>query len=536
VIVIMDGAPTPPRPLDLVHGTFSADPPWLVNPDDMPWRRGLDDVRNRVQRSVPRLIAPRRVPPGRRVVRTVWSLGTAVGGWWAWGRRRGGSASKADLSRRVRLAMEHLGPTYIKLAQIISAGEGLFPAELTDEMKKCRDRVAPEPFETVLGTLRRELGRDPFEVFAHIDPEATAAASVAQVHTARLHSGEDVVVKVQRATVGQRVGDDLRVLAWLAPHLVGRIPVAALANPPALVEMFAHTISEELDFRLEAENLLDVARVLRELEQDDWVIPRPHPVLVSPRMLVMEQVGGFAFEDVAGMTGAGVDTHAVVRNVMIAFLESATLHGIFHGDFHGGNLFVQPDGKVALLDFGITARMTELERGAFLRLMVGGTTNNIAMQMAAMRDLGALPPDTDLDAVIADLGLAEPVVDPTTLSQEELLAEVQRITRALLAYGARMPKVLMLFVKNMMFLSSMIEHLAPDIDVISEVQLIGVRFAIEHGQRIASESGLSLDAADVDMTGFKASLGLEAETETITYAQLRRRRELILRRMGGADD
>jgi ubiquinone biosynthesis protein len=252
-------------------------------------------------------------------------------------------------------------------------------------------------------------------------------------------------------------------------------------------------------------------------------------------MLVMERVEGFAFEDVAGMKGAGVDTHQVVRNVMVAFLESATLHGLFHGDFHGGNLFVQPDGKVALLDFGITARMSDDERIAFLRLLVGGTTNDIRSQLEAMRDLGALPPDTDIRAVIADLGFDRPVVDPTTLTQEELLEEVQRITKALLAYGARMPKVLMLFVKNLIYLSSMIEHLAPDIDMIREVQLIGMRFAIEHGSRIAAESGMTLRASDIDTTGFKASLGLDSDVDTITYAELRRRRELILKRMGGRD-
>lgn len=524
---------TEPLPLDLRHGTFSTDPPWLVDPDAMPWRAGLDGVRRQVEATVPKLVAPRRLPPGRRVGRTLWALGRAVGGWRLFGRSRGGSASKADLSRRLRLAIEDLGPTYVKLAQILSAGEGLFPDELVAEMKRCRDRVTPEPFENVLSTLRAELGRDPAEVFAHIDPDALAAASVAQVHRARLRTGQDVVIKVQRSTVGERVGDDLRVLAWLAPYLVGRIPVASLANPPALVELFARTISEELDFRLEAMNLLDVARVLRQLDQTDWVIPRPHPDLVSPRMLVMERVEGFALEDVAGMREAGIDTHRVVRNVMVAFLESATLYGLFHGDFHGGNLFVQDDGRVALLDFGITARMTDLERTAFLRLLVGGTTNDLRVQMEAMRDLGALPPDTDVAAVIGELGLDGPVVDPTTLTQEQLLDEVQRMTRALLAYGARMPKVLMLFVKNMIFLSSMIEHLAPDLDIIAEVQQIGMRFAIEHGSRIAAESGLTLGTDDVDVRGFKASLGLEPDVDTITYAELRRRRELILKRMGG---
>ncbi len=102
-------------------------------------------------------------------------------------------------------------------------------------------------------------------------------------------------------------------MAWIAPHLVGRIPVAALANPPALVELFAETIMEELDFRLEAANMLDVARVLHDLGQDGYVVPRPHPELVTERVLVMERFSGFNFDDVAGMRGAGIDTEAVIR-------------------------------------------------------------------------------------------------------------------------------------------------------------------------------------------------------------------------------
>ena len=110
-------------------------------------------------------------------------------------------------------------------------------------------------------------------------------------------------------------------MAWLAPHLVGRIPVAALANPPALVELFAETIMEELDFRLEAENMLDIAMTFAALDQRDFVVPRPHPTLVTRRMLVMERLDGFNFGDVDGMHAAGIDTEAVVRAGMIGFLE-----------------------------------------------------------------------------------------------------------------------------------------------------------------------------------------------------------------------
>lgn len=522
------------QPLDAAQGTFSDSPPWLIDPERLQWRSDLTRVRRETRQAVPRLTeSPKRPPLGRLLV-TVRHLGAALGVWWLLERRRDKSERRSALSIRLRRAIERLGPTYVKLAQIISAGEGLFPDELVTEFAKCRDRVTPEAFELVEATLRRELGRDPSEVFAHIDREPIAAASIAQVHRARLHTGEEVVVKVQRSTVGALVGKDLKVLAWLAPKMVGRIPVAALANPPALVELFAETITEELDFRLEAENLLDVARVLRELGQTDWVVPRPHPDLVSPRMLVMECVEGFAFHDVVGMHDAGVDTHAVVRNVMVAFLESCTLHGVFHGDFHGGNLFVQPDGRVALLDFGITGRMDERQRRAFVRLLMTASVNDVRGQLQAMTELGALPLDADLDRVISDLGLDGPVVDPTKLSQEELLQEMQRVVKALLGYGARMPKVLMLFVKNMIFLSSMIGHLAPDIDLIGEVQHIALHFAMSHGEQLAVDSGMAvMNPEEIDLEGFKASLGVEADVESLTWSELRQRRELIVKRMGG---
>ena len=396
----------------------------------------------------------------------------AVGPWLV--RKRRGrfaspEASRADISLRLRKAAEDLGPTYIKLGQIISSGEGLFPEELVREFKLCRDQVRPEPFHLVRDVVEADLGATLEATFEWFDREPLAAASIAQVHAARLRTGEPVVVKVQRPSVATLVRKDLRAMAWLAPHLVGRIPIAALANPPALVELFAETITEELDFRLEAENMLDVARVLADLGQRGYVIPRPHPTLVTRRVLVMERLEGFAFDDVDAMKAAGIDTTAVVRTGMIAFMEGAMIHGVFHGDLHGGNLFVMRDGRTALLDFGIVGRLTGQRRLAFLRLMLGATTNDVKGQLAALRDLGALPPDTDLRAVIADLGLDRPAVDPTTLTADELVKEVQRIVRALLGYGARMPKELMLYVKNLVFLDGAIARLAPDLDLLGEI-------------------------------------------------------------------
>ena len=339
------------------------------------------------------------------------------------------------------------------------------------------------------------------------------------------------MVKVQRPAVSTLVRKDLRVMAWLAPHLVGRIPVAALANPPALVELFAETIVEELDFRMEAANMLDVAAMLHELDQHRYVVPRPHPTLVTRRVLVMERVYGFNFDDVAGMKHAGIDTEDVVRTAMIAFMEGAIVKGIFHGDLHGGNLFVMADGRTALLDYGIVGRLSDARRNAFLRLMLGATGNDVRTQMAALRDLGALPMDTDLEAVIKDLRLEDEVIDPTTLSGEEMVKEVQRVVKALLGYGAKLPKELMLYVKNMVFLDGAIARLAPDLDILAEVTNISMVFAQKHGERLGRELGVDPNAVGFDLDGVRAGFGLTPDVEGITYRELQQRRELIQKRM-----
>jgi ubiquinone biosynthesis protein len=336
---------------------------------------------------------------------------------------------------------------------------------------------------------------------------------------------------VQREQVSELVRRDLRVMAWIAPFMIGRIKVAALANPPALVELFAETIVEELDFRMEASNMIDVSMMLHDLNQEAYIVPRPHPTLVKRRVLVMERLQGFNFDDVEGMQAAGIDTEQVIKAGMISFMEGALIHGIFHGDLHGGNLFVLSDGRTALLDFGIVGRLTTKRRLAFMRLMLGATTNDLHSQVSALRDLGALPSDTDIDAVIRDLGLDEPTIDPTSLDGEELVAEVQRIVKALLAYGAKLPKELMLYVKNMVFLDGAIARLAPNLDIIGALTNISMTFMQRHGARLSEELGVDMSTIEVDMGSLKAGLGVDESTESMTYRQLQERRNLIQKRM-----
>jgi len=525
---------TPAHSGDLVWGAFSSTAPWQVPEANITWTTTAIALRQQAQAEVPKLTKSRRLPPLTRMGVVVIVFVIALVPWYI--RKRRGSfssdvASRANVSLRLRRAVEKLGATYIKLGQIISSGEGLFPAELVDEFKRCRDQVPAETFASVQLTIEQDLGARIEDVFSWFDTTPLAAASIAQVHRARLLTGENVVVKVQRPDVSVMVRKDLRVMSWLAPHLIGRIPVAALANPPALVELFAETIVEELDFRMEAANMLDLARMMRDLGQEGYVIPRPHPTLVTRRVLVMEELTGFKFDDVVAMQEAGIDTENVIRTGLIAFMEGALIHGVFHGDLHGGNLFVMHDGRTALLDFGIVGRLSSSRRIAFLRLMLGASTNDLHGQVSALRDLGALPLDSDIDAVIRDLRLDQTTIDPTTLTGEELVKEVQRIVKALLAYGAKLPKELMLYVKNMVFLDGAIARLAPNLDLLAEVATISMVFTQRHGETLGRDLGIDPSAVEFNFDSVKASLGVENSTNSLTYRELQQRRDLIQKRM-----
>ena len=211
-------------------------------------------------------------------------------------------------------------------------------------------------------------------------------------------------------------------------------------------------------------------------------------------------------------------------------MEGAMLYGVFHGDLHGGNLMVRPDGKTVLMDFGITGRLDETKRMAFLMLLVGATSGDTMGQLRALRDLGAFPPDTDLDAVFHDLGL-DRTIDPTTLSADELVTELQDLTKKLLAYGARAPKELMLFVKNMMFLDGAIGRLAPDLDILGEIQNVHAEIAMRHGARLAEQLGM--DPAMIEqfnMDAVKAGMGVP-DVERLTYREVQERRELVRKRL-----
>jgi ubiquinone biosynthesis protein len=409
----------------------------------------------------------------------------------------------AGLAARLRPAFERLGTTFIKLGQLIGSADGMLPELLVAEFKQCRDRVPPESFRHVRKVIEQDLGRPLEELFAELDPTPVAAASIAQVHVARLHTGEEVVVKVQRPNIDRIVPRDIATMAWLAPLIEKRGQLAALANLGAYVELFAETIVEELDFRLEAQNMLDVAAVLALTDPRSVVVPRPHPELVSRRVLVMERLHGHSTDDGAALLAAGIDPAPVFRALMVSFLEGAMIHGVFHGDLHGGNMMVGPGGRPAIFDFGITGRFTDAKRLALLGLMVTATTQDGVAMLGHLRDLGGLPPGADVDDLAKELDLDGLLAMDPDLSPEAMGLQMRETMQRLVAHGAKLPKEMFLYIKGMVYLNGAVSSVAADVDMFEEMTHLYELFTTTHSEVMA-------EFVDLD-----ALPGAEALTDTL---------------------
>jgi ubiquinone biosynthesis protein len=422
----------------------------------------------------------------------------------------------------MRPAFEGLGATFVKLGQFVASADGMLPAAFVDEFKRCRDEVPPESWEHVRDVVEADLGRPLADVFERFDRVPLAAASIAQVHTARLRTGEEVVVKVQRPDIDRVVRADIATLAWLAPVIERRSPGAAVANLPAYIELFAETVVEELDFRLEAQNLLDVAAVLATVEGRPIVVPRPHPELVTRRVLVMERLHGHHIDDEAGLAEAGIDPAPVFRALMISFLEGALVHGVFHGDLHGGNLLIRTDGRPAVFDFGITGRFEERKRLALLGLMMTSVTQDPRAMLVHFRDLGGFPADADLERIAEELRLDELMTQSAAeLSAEEMAVQMRDVMQRLVAHGARLPKELFLFVKVMVYLSGAISRMAADVDMLAEIgHLYGAFTAAAAGELAALDiDPAMLPAADEVADRMRQQMGLEGDSVTLRDVQ-----------------
>lgn len=276
---------------------------------------------------------------------------------------------KLDPAQRMRLALEELGPTFVKLGQVMATRVDLFPPRWIEEFEKLHAEVAPVAFDEILPELERALGRSPFAVFRDIDTRSHAAASIAQVHRARLEDGTPVVLKVRRPGVREKIEADLRLLRRVAELIEAEIPEARRYRPTEIAEQFAKSLEREADFATETRN---VERFAKNFEGDPHiVIPRIYPEWTSDTLLVQEHVEGVPATDLAAVERAGLDRKVLAARGVDAFLKMILIDGFFHADPHPGNVFYLPGNRIVIIDFGMVGRLSPQRRRQVVDLLAG---------------------------------------------------------------------------------------------------------------------------------------------------------------------
>jgi ubiquinone biosynthesis protein len=398
------------------------------------------------------------------IVRRAWRVGNVF--------TRSLARRSDPVPRRIRLAFGQLGPIYVKLGQLIASSPGLFPSEWAKEFASLRDQVPPFPGVDARRIIQDELASPISAFFSSFDDEPLAAASIAQVHGAKLKDGSPVVVKVQRPGLEAQVRDDVRAMKMLAA-ILERIPYTAVASPKAVVEDFARTLSEEMDFRLEADNMERMRGILQDGAITDCRVPRVYIDLVSRRVLTMERIDGIRFHDVEAMKEAGIDTARLLRIGVQSVIEGVIVHGFFHGDLHAGNIVILPDGTFVLFDFGIVGRLTETVRTRLSQYLIAVTTNDYQGMVRALRSFGdTVPKDVDIDVLAAEVQRRyEPFVkDGVMVAQLGELMDT--MIRSMVKFRVRIPRELVLLSKQMLYLEGAARTLAPEVDLLQEQQVI----------------------------------------------------------------
>jgi len=316
--------------------------------------------------------------------------------------RAGENIARLTREARIRLTLTELGPTFIKLGQLLSTRPDLVGRDLSDELKQLQSATPADPPETVRRIVQSELGQLLEDLFAEFDLEPIASASIGQVHRARLRTGERVVVKVQHAGIETKVNEDLEVLAGLA-QLAEQFPEFAPYRPTANLAEMGRTLRRELDFGREERNLHQFAELF--INDPTIAIPRAYTELSTSRVLTMDMIDGIPVSQPGLLEAAGLDREEVARRGANIYMQMIFTHGFFHADPHPGNIVLLPGNVVGLLDFGMVGRIDERLRERIEDMLMSIVQHDVPLLVRIIKQVGKPPAQLD------EAGLANDVAD-----------------------------------------------------------------------------------------------------------------------------
>jgi ubiquinone biosynthesis protein len=381
----------------------------------------------------------------------------------------GESAEIAHLEpqRRMRLAFEELGPTFVKLGQMLSTREDLLPPAWTAELALLHSQVAPVPFEELLPQIEKALGPSQLALFRDLEREPYAAASIAQVHRAKLPNGTPVILKIRRPGIEAKIDADLRILAQLADLVMREMPEARAYRPVEVVGQLRRSLDRELDLSVEARH---AERFAHNFAGDpNILVPQVYHEWTSSVMNVQEHVEGIRGDDLAAIDAAGLDRKALAARGADAVLKMILVDGFFHADPHPGNVMYLPGNRIALIDFGMVGRLSKARRIQLLNLLTGIARHDEEGMLEVLLDWRG---DDVLDEARLANDLGELAFDFADMQLKELKVGVllHRVSAVLREHAIVMPADLALLFKALMSLEGLGRQYDPEFRLLDRIK------------------------------------------------------------------
>jgi ubiquinone biosynthesis protein len=372
--------------------------------------------------------------------------------------------ARLEPPQRFRRVLEDMGPSFVKLGQILATRIDLLPPEYIDEFAKLQDRVPPIAFETLKAQLEEDLGAPLDEVFAEVDPLPQAAASIAQVHRGWLKTGEPVVLKIRRPGVRKVVEADLRLLKRLAEIAEAQIEEARRFRPTEIAAEFARSMRRELDLAAECRNAERVADSFK--DDETIIVPKVYWQWTSERLNVQQYIAGIAGRDLAAIDMAALDRKALARRGASAVLKMVFEDGFFHADPHQGNVFFLPGNRIAFIDFGMVGRLSAERRDQLVDLLYGFVERKANRVVDIL--LGwARPDEVDEDALALGVEALIDSVHGVPLKSFDLGRLITDLVALLREHNLALPTDLTLLIKTFISLEGMGRQLDPDFDMMA---------------------------------------------------------------------
>lgn len=426
---------------------------------------------------------------------------------------------------KMRLMFEALGPTFVKVGQILSMRSEMLPQSFCDELSKLRADADPMPYRTVVDTLAKEYGRPIDEIFSSIDSKPLGSASLAQVHRATLTTGEDVAVKVQRPGVRETMAQDVAIMRSLAKVAAKLFPDTQIIDFKGVVEELWDTFEAETDFLVEARNLAAFKKFSKAYQYMDC--PAPYPELCTEHVVVMDYVDGISVSHPGRLLDAGYDLKEIGTKLVDNYATQILDEGFFHADPHPGNIIVR-GGQIVLIDLGMTGRLDQRTRNVLKDMIFAvAKQDSPALADSLLRFAVASPDSEDYPSLLADLDMVVQEFGTVDLSELDIAAFLTSLTQLASRHGIEIPSSITTVGRALVTLEGLLDEFIPNVNMI---QIISAHIAASQTPEtmVKNEAkSLAIEGRQALHDAMAALTEMKHATRMLTRGQLRVNMELV---------